>query len=103
VNVLDFIALPITFGIGIDYAANLVLRRREEGPGSSVRVVETTGGAVALNSLTTTIGYGVLLVAHSRALVSFGALAILGELGCLAAALLTLPAALALIDRRRAR
>ena len=59
----------------------------------------TTGGAVTLCSLTTVIGYSSLLVAHNRALVSFGVLANLGELACLVSALLALPAFAAL--RRR--
>jgi predicted RND superfamily exporter protein len=99
INFLNFIALPITFGIGVDYGANIYLRYRLEGRGSIGRTLRSTGGAVALNSATTIIGYGSLLLAHNRALVSFGALAILGEFACLAAALLILPAVLAIRDR----
>lgn len=33
INFLNFIAFPITFGIGIDYGVNLYQRYREEGPG----------------------------------------------------------------------
>ena len=102
INFLNFVALPITFGIGIDYSANLYFRYRAEGSGSIGRVLATTGGAVALNSLTTMIGYGSLLVAHNRALVSFGALAILGELACLVAALVVLPSLLVVRDRKKA-
>jgi predicted RND superfamily exporter protein len=90
-NMLSFIALPITFGIGVDYAANVVQRRRVSGA-SFGTCLRTTGGAVALCSLTTIIGYSSLLVAHNRALRSFGVLADLGELACLATALLVLPA-----------
>ena len=32
VNFLDFVALPITIGIGIEYAVNIVTRARQEGP-----------------------------------------------------------------------
>ncbi|MHB8874795.1 MAG: MMPL family transporter [Myxococcaceae bacterium] len=90
-SLLSFIALPITFGIGADYAANMVQRRRVSGA-SFVEALRTTGGAVALCSLTTIIGYSSLLVAHNQALVSFGILADLGELACLATALVVLPA-----------
>jgi hypothetical protein len=99
VNFLNFIALPITFGIGVDYAINLYLRHRLEGPGRIVETLRATGGAVVLCSLTTTIGYASLLLADSQALRSFGALAILGELACLLVAVLVLPAWL--IVRRR--
>lgn len=100
-NMLSFIALPITFGIGVDYAANMVQRRRVSGA-SFGTCLRTTGGAVALCSLTTIIGYSSLLVAHNRALRSFGVLADLGELACLATALLVLPAFGRLRERRRA-
>jgi hypothetical protein len=93
-NMLNFIALPITFGIGVDYATNLFQRRRLHRADGIVAAVHTTGGAVALCSVTTIIGYSSLLVARNQALVSFGVLADLGEIACLAAALLALPAVL---------
>jgi hypothetical protein len=93
-NMLSFIALPITFGIGVDYATNVFQRRRVDEARSIADVVRTTGGAVALCSLTTIIGYSALLAASNRALNSFGVLADLGEVACLAAALVALPAVL---------
>lgn len=91
-NFINFVVLPITFGIGVDYAVNIVQRWRLEGPGSLDRVLRETGGAVALCSLTTIIGYGSLLVADNRALRGFGLLASAGELACITAALVALPA-----------
>jgi hypothetical protein len=101
-NMLNFIALPITFGIGVDYATNVFQRRRLDQARSIGEVIRTTGGAVALCSLTTIIGYSSLLVARNQALISFGLLAVLGEVACLAAALLALPAVLRWreLDRR---
>jgi predicted RND superfamily exporter protein len=93
-NMLSFIALPITFGIGVDYATNVFQRRRVDEARSIADVVRTTGGAVALCSLTTILGYSSLLVASNGALISFGILADLGEVACLAAALFALPAVL---------
>ncbi len=93
-NMLSFIALPITFGIGVDYATNIFQRRRFHEAGGIAGAVRTTGGAVALCSLTTIIGYSSLLVARNQALVSFGILADLGEVACLVAALFALPAML---------
>jgi predicted RND superfamily exporter protein len=103
VNFLNFIALPITFGIGVDYGINILLRYKKEGEGRIVPAVQATGGAVALCSLTTILGYGALLVAQNRALRSFGGLAILGEIATLAAALLVMPAFLAWRERVHAR
>jgi predicted exporter len=93
-NMLNFIALPITFGIGADYATNVFQRRRLDHARSIGDVIRTTGGAVGLCSLTTIIGYSSLLVARNQALISFGLLAVMGEVACLAAAVLALPALL---------
>jgi uncharacterized protein len=103
INFLNFIALPITFGIGVDYAANLQTRYRLEGPGRVAETVAATGGAVVLCALTTIIGYGALLVADNYALRSFGIMAIFGEFACLTAAMLVLPAAMVALERRAAR
>jgi predicted RND superfamily exporter protein len=91
-NFLNFVVLPITFGIGVDYAVNIVQRQRQEPGASIVRLLRETGGAVALCSATTVIGYGSLLVADNQALAGFGLLAALGEVTCLLAALVVLPA-----------
>ncbi|MGZ6125299.1 MAG: MMPL family transporter, partial [Myxococcales bacterium] len=95
-NFVNFVVLPITFGIGADYAVNLYLRHRQLGGRSPLRAVAASGGAVALCSATTMIGYAALLVADNRAIFSFGLLAVLGELSCLTAALVALPAFLEL-------
>jgi uncharacterized protein len=100
INFLNFIALPITFGIATDYSANLYLRYRQEGRASLQQVVASTGGAVALCSLTTMVGYGSLLVADTQGLRTFGAAAILGELACLTTALVLMPAVIAIVDGR---
>jgi predicted RND superfamily exporter protein len=55
--------------------------------------------AVVLASLTSIIGYASLLAADSRALVSFGALAIVGELACVLVAIVFVPALWALRPR----
>ena len=102
-NFLNFIALPITFGIGVDYGINIYLRYRLEGRGRVGRAVRATGGAVALCSLTTIIGYAALLVADNQALRSFGEMAILGEVACLSAAVVGMPAFLVWRERRQQR
>ena len=94
VNFCNFVAFPITFGIGVDYAVNMMTRVRE-GRGQPIAdVLRTTGGAVGLASLTTIIGYGSLLFAQNRALFSFGVVAVMGEIACLTTAIVVLPAVL---------
>ncbi len=90
-NFLNFVALPITFGIGVDYAVNIFARMASEPPERRAHALAETGSAVALCSSTTIIGYSSLLIASNGALVSFGKLANLGEVGCLLVALLLVP------------
>jgi predicted RND superfamily exporter protein len=94
INFANFIAFPITFGIGVDYAVNVVSRFEQDGERDVVAAVRSTGSAVALCSLTTIIGYSSLLLAENRALFYFGVVAVLGEVACLTAALTLLPAVL---------
>ena len=102
-NFLNFVAIPITVGIGAEYAHNMLQRYRLEGPGRLRQVVLATGGALTLCSLTTSVGYFALLFSINRGIHSFGLSAAVGELVCLAATVLWLPAVLALVERRSAR
>jgi len=102
-NFLNFIALPITTGIGAEYAHNLMQRYRAESPDKLAHVVVETGGAVALCSLTTTIGYLALLLSINQGIVSFGLASAVGELTCLFAAVVFLPAFLAWQMQRKAK
>jgi predicted RND superfamily exporter protein len=97
-NFLNFVALPLTFGIGVEYAVNLYDRIEHER-GDVREAVRSVGGAVFLCSLTTIIGYGALLAADNQALQSFGWYAMAGELACIVTALLLMPSALRLLRR----
>jgi hypothetical protein len=99
-NFLNFIALPISIGVGADYALNMVARYRFTVPAERDRVAVETGGAVVACSLTTTLGYVVLSLSLNRAVQSFGLLAALGEVATLLAAVLFLPAVYELRARR---
>jgi predicted RND superfamily exporter protein len=99
VNFANFIAYPITFGIGADYAVNVMSRAAQGGTSSIERAVRSTGGAVGLCSLTTILGYGSLLFAQNRALYLFGVVAVAGEVATLVSAVVLLPAALLVWSR----
>lgn len=92
-NFLNFITLPITFGIGAEYPFNIYDRSRLLG-GDVTSAVKLHLGAVSLCSFTTIIGYGSLIFADNQALQSFGRLAAIGECCCLFAALFFLPSVL---------
>jgi predicted RND superfamily exporter protein len=102
INFLNFMAIPITFGIGVDYAVNFFQRYAHRGALDAGQILATTGGAVVLCSMTTTLGYLALLSSVNQSIRGLGALAVVGEASCLLAALLVTPAALLWRARRRA-
>jgi hypothetical protein len=99
INFSNFIAFPITLGIGADYSVNVMTRYVQDGERDVAGAVRATGGAVALCSLTTIIGYSSLLLAKNHALFLFGLIAVTGEIACLSAAVIVLPAWLVLQGR----
>jgi hypothetical protein len=98
VNFLDFIALPITLGLGIDYAINIA-HRQAGGSDDPLETLRTSGSAVFVCSLTTIIGYGSLLVSENLAIRGFGTASLVGEVTCLTAALIVVPAVVSLRSR----
>jgi len=103
VHFLDLIALPITIGIGIDYAVNLAARDAQEGQHGLGYLLRTTGSAVLLCSYTTAVGYGTLLFSPNGGIRAFGIAALIGEIACVLMALVVAPAWLTLARRRETR
>ncbi|CAN5466085.1 hypothetical protein BH09MYX1_BH09MYX1_26100 [soil metagenome] len=103
INFLNFAALPITFGIGVDYAVNLMQGYHADGSRKIISALETTGGAVVLCSFTTILGYLALVRSHNQAIGSLGRLAVIGEFFFLLAAVVVLPAGWYLIEQREAK
>lgn len=102
INFFNFVALPISFGIGVDYAVNFVLRYEEDTSQGVLSVLRNTGGAILLCSLTTILGYLALLSSVNQAIRSLGLLAVMGELGSLVSATFVLPAYLLWREREHA-
>jgi len=102
INFLDFVALPITIGIGIDYSVNIAARHRAEGRGSAGRILVAAGPAVALCSYTTVVGYASLLFSANQGIRSFGLAALIGEMTCIGAAVALAPALLDFRLKRQA-
>jgi predicted RND superfamily exporter protein len=99
VNFLDFVALPITLGIGVDYAINIAYRHDHGEAPDPLVTLRTSGAAVFVCSLTTIIGYGSLLFSENLAIRGFGLASLIGEIACVATALILVPALLALRPR----
>jgi predicted RND superfamily exporter protein len=83
---LDFVGIPLTFGIGVEYAVNLYERTRICG-GNAAAGIRSAGGPVFLCSLTAIVGYASLVFADNRALQSFGGYAVGGEIAWILTAL----------------
>lgn len=83
---VNFIALPLLLGIGIDDGVHLVARARA-GEGLS----GPTGVAIWRTSVTTMLAFGTLCFAASPGLAELGLLVLLGVGTCLLTTLLTLP------------
>jgi predicted RND superfamily exporter protein len=98
INFLDFVALPITLGLGIDYAINVADRATKADP---IIALRSTGGTVLVCSLTTVIGYLSLMVSDNLSIRGFGLASLIGEITCMIAAFVIVPAMIALPMLRR--
>jgi uncharacterized protein len=70
-NLANMIVLPLTLGLGMDTGINLVCEMRNQrgryrGAGNAVIV------AVVVNTLTTMVGFGALMIANHQGLQSLG-------------------------------
>ncbi|MFN2546060.1 MAG: RND family transporter [Myxococcales bacterium] len=100
INFFNFIVYPVTFGIAVDYGANVAARVRARGENVLLALGEV-GPVVALCSWTSIVGYGTLLYSLNRALRSFGWYAMIGEVMTIITALVLLPALLLVMERAR--
>lgn len=100
-NFFNFITVPITIGIGVDYAINIYYRYVADGKKSVRSAIEHTGGAVVLCSWTTIIGYGTMMWTHNQAMASFGLMAVIGEVCCIVFALIFMTAWLSRREKKR--
>lgn len=98
-NFANVVAAPLLLGIGIDDGVHMMHRYREEGPGRIPAVLQSTGRAVVLTSLTTMIGFGVFELAHHQGLESLGRVMVIGVFSCLLGSLTALPTLLVLLER----
>lgn len=102
-NFFNIIAVPLLLGMGQDYAIHVYHRYETEGPGRLKRVLRETGGAVFMTTLTTVFGFGGILFANHRGLLSLGWISVVGLTLCFIGAVVMLPAMLVLRDGIQAR
>lgn len=98
-NPANLIVLPLVVGIGVDGGVHMVhdfrSQRRRYKPSVS------TYSAIFLNSTTTMVGFGSMMIAAHRGLYSLGLVLTVGVGCCLVVSLVLLPAVLAIISRQR--
>lgn len=93
-NFVNVLAIPIIIGLGVDNGIHLVNRFYESG--RHVRpMVEDTGRAIMVTSLTSMIGFGSLAVSGYEGITSMGVLSILALASSLVASLVVFPSILA--------
>ncbi len=98
-NPANMISLPLMLGMGVDNGINIVYDFRRQT--DRYRMSPSTAVAVILNTLTTMVGFAVLMIADHRGLQSLGRVLTIGMSCCLVSSLVILPAFLAWISRNR--
>ncbi|MDR8393998.1 MMPL family transporter [Aliifodinibius sp. S!AR15-10] len=93
-NFYNLVVLPTILGIGDDSGIHIVHRYLEEGKGSIMRVLHSTGEHITVSTFTTMLGFGGLLFSIHPGMRSIGEVAILGVGLALFAALFVLPSLL---------
>jgi hypothetical protein len=96
-NLANSIFMPLVVGAGVEYGVIIIQRWREDKAVGLGRLPFSTGKGVILAALTTTIGFGTLMISNHMGIFSLGFVAWVGSICVLAAALLILPAILSLI------
>jgi hypothetical protein len=102
-SIMNFMALPIIVGIGIDDGVHMLHRYRIEGPFSLPVVLKYTGRAILLTSLTTMIGFGSMGLASHRGLASLGQSLFWGVGACFVSSIFVLPSILTLVESVKKR
>jgi hypothetical protein len=92
-NLANSIFMPLVVGAGVEYAI-IILHRWGEGKVGYGHLPFSTGKGVILAALTTTVGFGTLMISHHRGIFSLGFVAWAGSICVLVSALFILPAIL---------
>jgi hypothetical protein len=94
---ISIMMIPLVIGIGIDDGIHILHRYKEEGKGSLPKVVQNTGKAILLTTATTCLAFSSFLVASHPGMRPMGGTPVLGLIMAFVAAIIFLPALIALI------
>lgn len=91
-SIMNMVILPSLIGIAVDNAIHIFHRFEIEGESADIpNIMNTTGRAAVLTTLTTLIGFGGMITASMGGLRSMGILAIIGFVSCLIMTWVLLP------------
>ena len=96
-NLANSIFLPLIVGAGVEYGV-IILHRWREGNMLPGHLAKSTAKGVILAALTTTVGFGALMISRHRGIFSLGFLALAGSLCVMLAAVVLLPAILRFVN-----
>jgi predicted exporter/lauroyl/myristoyl acyltransferase len=89
-TLLSLPAIPLLLGLSVDYSIHMQLATIRHG-GDWLRVWRTTGVALALCAVTTSIGFGALALSHNQGLGDLGKACATGVLSAWLAAVIVVP------------
>jgi hopanoid biosynthesis associated RND transporter like protein HpnN len=98
-NQANVLFVPLILGEGIEFGIIILARWRLEESARAIGLPASTAKGVALAALTTTLGFGSLMVSGHQGTFSLGLLATVGSLSVLLTSLSILPAFLRLVER----
>lgn len=98
-NAANFLALPITLGIGLVFGVNILSECRANGVASLYG--SATGGGVLLSGMVATLGFAAFMLANHVGVASFGFVMAAGVGANMLTSLITLPALLDFWRKRR--
>jgi predicted RND superfamily exporter protein len=91
--------LPLIIGTAAEFGLNVVMRYMEGREHGGPLVARSTVMAVALNGITTIVGFGSLMIADHQGIFGLGLLLTIGTASGLVASLVVLPVVLRLVTR----
>ncbi len=98
-NQANVLFVPLVLGEGVEFGIIILARWRLEASARAITLPASTAKGVALAALTTTLGFGSLMVSGHQGTFSLGLLATVGSLSVLLASLSILPACLRLVEK----
>jgi hypothetical protein len=101
-NQANVLFLPLILGEGIEFGIIILVRWQMEESARVITLPSSTAKGVLLAALTTTVGFGSLMISGHQGTFSLGLLATVGSLSVLLASLSILPACLRLVGKQAA-